>query len=218
MEFLDWGLIDYNKAWRKQEELFADSITRKTQSLPTKNYLIFCEHPNVYTLGKSGKTQNMLLDNIQLHAKNATFVHTNRGGDITYHGPGQVIGYPIIDLEHYKIGLKNYIYIIEESIIQLLNLYNITGERMQSATGVWLEAEKQSARKICAIGVRCSRFITMHGFALNVNTNLDYFNHINPCGFINKGVTSIEKEAGYKINIQELKQNLRIIIENNFDK
>lgn len=208
MEYIDWGLIEYNAAWRKQEELFYETINRKHEKLPTTNYLIFCEHPHVYTLGKSGKEQNLLLDLIQLQAKNAAFVHTNRGGDITYHGPGQLVGYPIFDLETYGLGLKQYIYNIEESIIQLLKDYNLVAERLDGATGVWLDAQTKHARKICAIGVRSSRFVTMHGFALNVNANLEYFNYINPCGFIDKGVTSIHKELGCIIDMEELKARL----------
>ena len=215
-QYLDWGLIDYNEAWQKQEELFSETISRKQHNLPTENRLIFCEHPHVYTLGKSGKEQNMLLDLIQLQAKNAAFVHTNRGGDITYHGPGQLVGYPIFDLDSFDLGLKQYIYNVEESIIQLLSDYNIAATRLEGATGVWLDAESPHARKICAIGVRSSRFVTMHGFALNVNTQLEYFNYINPCGFVDKGVSSMEKELGQKIDMNDLKSRLRTKIETAF--
>lgn len=218
LKYIDWGLIDYNEAWQKQEELFSETISHKQNNLPTENCLIFCEHPHVYTLGKSGKEQNMLLDLIQLQAKNATFVHTNRGGDITYHGPGQLVGYPIFDLDSFGLGLKQYIHDIEESIIQLLQDYNIVSSHLEGATGVWLDAETDRARKICAIGVRSSRFVTMHGFALNVNTQLEYFNYINPCGFVDKGVTSMEKELGYKVDLVELKIRLRNEIELNFMK
>ena len=217
MKHIDWGLIDYNEAWKKQEELFSETIVRKQNNLPSKNRLIFCEHPHVYTLGKSGKEQNMLLDLIQLQAKNAVFVHTNRGGDITYHGPGQLVGYPIFDLDNFGFGLKQYVYNVEESIIQLLKDYKITSTRLEGATGVWLDAETKHARKICAIGVRSSRFVTMHGFALNVNTQLEYFNYINPCGFVDKGVTSMEKELGHEIDIEELKSRLRNKIETIFE-
>jgi lipoyl(octanoyl) transferase len=218
MHFIDWGLIDYNEAWKKQEEFFLNSIERKQQELSTDNYLIFCEHPHVYTLGKSGDEHNMLLNQLQLQAKNAIFVHTNRGGDITYHGPGQVVGYPIFDLANFNIGLKQYIHLIEEAIIKTLLLYDINSARLAGATGVWLDVGLPVCRKICAIGVRSSRFVTMHGFALNVNTNLDYFNYINPCGFIDKGVTSIEKELSYKVDMEELKLNLRRLIEEQFLK
>ena len=214
--YIDWGLVEYNEAWKNQEILFNRSIQQKTQELSTDNYLVFCEHPHVYTLGKSGDEHNMLLNYIQLQAKDATFVKTNRGGDITYHGPGQVVGYPIFDLANFELGLKQYIYDIEEAIIKTLALYNITSTRLEGATGVWLDVGMPSCRKICAIGVRSSRFITMHGFALNVNTQLEYFNFINPCGFIDKGVTSMEKELGKKVDMDELKACLRAEIENLF--
>ena len=218
IEFQDWGLIEYTKAWAKQEELFSATIDWKKQNLPTRNNLIFCEHPHVYTLGKSGDEQNMLLDMIQLQAKNATFVHSNRGGDITYHGPGQVVGYPIFDLANFDLGLKQYIFKLEEAIIQTLLLYQIPSTRLEGSTGVWLETDTPACRKICAIGVRSSRFVTMHGFALNVNTRLEYFNYINPCGFIDKGVTSMEKELGSTINMEELKMRLRNCVVEQFSR
>ena len=209
IDYIDWELIEYKEAFEKQEKLFFDDIQRKQEGLPTDNYLIFCEHPHVYTLGKSGNEQNMLVDLIQLQAKNATFFRTNRGGDITYHGPGQVVGYPIFDLENFGIGLKQYIHLMEECIINLLKQYNVASSRLEGATGVWLDADNKKARKICAIGVRSSRFITMHGFALNINTQLEYFNYINPCGFVDKGVTSLEKELGEKVDMEELKIKLK---------
>lgn len=218
MNFEDWGLIEYNQAWEKQEKLFNETIQQKIKELPTQNYLIFCEHPHVYTLGKSGNENNMLLDYIQLQTKNATFVHTNRGGDITYHGPGQLVGYPIFDLESYNIGLKQYIYNIEEAIIKCLAEYNIKCERLEKATGVWMDVGKTDCRKICAIGVRSSRFVTMHGFALNVNTLLEYFNYINPCGFIDKGVTSMQKELGAPVNMASIKTKLKLHIEKQFQQ
>jgi lipoyl(octanoyl) transferase len=217
IQYIDWGLVEYNDAWKRQEELFNGSIDRKQQALSTENYLVFCEHPHVYTLGKSGDEHNMLLNYIQLQAKDATFVRSNRGGDITYHGPGQVVGYPIFDLANFGLGLKQYIYIIEEAIIKTLSIYNIESTRLDGATGVWLDVGLPTCRKICAIGVRSSRFVTMHGFALNVNTDLNYFNHINPCGFIDKGVTSMEKELGQKINFEELKQKLKQTIIHQFE-
>lgn len=216
IQYIDWGLVEYNDAWKKQEELFNGSIDRKLQGLSTENYLVFCEHPHVYTLGKSGDEHNMLLNYIQLQAEDATFVRSNRGGDITYHGPGQVVGYPIFDLANFELGLKQYIYNVEEAIINTLSLYNIVSTRLDGATGVWLDVGLPTCRKICAIGVRSSRFVTMHGFALNVNTDLNYFNHINPCGFIDKGVTSMEKELGGKVNFEELKQKLKHTIINQF--
>ena len=216
IENIDWGLVEYNQAWANQELLFSGTIEKKMQGQCTDNYLVFCEHPHVYTLGKSGDEHNMLLNFIQLQAKNANFVHTNRGGDITYHGPGQLVGYPIFDLANFGLGLKQYIYRIEEAIIQTLSLYNILSARLEGSTGVWLEAGTSACRKICAIGVRSSRFVTMHGFALNVNTQLEYFDYINPCGFIDKGVTSMEKELGARVEMEELKAHLRKTIEEQF--
>jgi len=216
IEYQDWGLVEYNEAWAKQDKIFSATITRKMEGLPTDNYLVFCEHPHVYTLGKSGDKQNMLLNQIQLQAKNAIFVHSNRGGDITYHGPGQVVGYPIFDLDNFEVGLKQYIFRIEEAIIQTLSFYNISATRLEGSTGVWIDVDTTACRKICAIGVRSSHFVTMHGFALNVNTQLEYFDYINPCGFIDKGVTSMEKELGYKVDMSELKTRLRKYIEQLF--
>jgi len=216
IQYIDWGTVEYNEAWKNQEELFNASIQRKLNGLPTDNYLVFCEHPHVYTLGKSGDEHNMLLNYIQLQAKNATFVHSNRGGDITYHGPGQVVGYPIFDLANFEIGLKQYIFRIEAAIINTLSTYNIVSQRLDGATGVWLDVGKPTCRKICAIGVRSSRFVTMHGFALNINTDLTYFGHINPCGFIDKGVTSLQKELVKLIDMDDLKIRLRKEIEQQF--
>ena len=216
IKYIDWGLVEYNEAWAKQEELFIHSIEEKLNNRTTDNYLVFCEHPHVYTLGKSGDEHNMLLNYIQLKAKDATFVKTNRGGDITYHGPGQVVGYPIFDMANFNLGLKQYIFKVEESIINTLSRYNLLTSRLDSATGVWLDVGKPTCRKICAIGVRSSRFVTMHGFALNVNTDLTYFNHINPCGFVDKGVTSMQKEVGAKVDMDELKNSLREEMEKMF--
>lgn len=212
MIYQDWGLIEYNEAWKKQEILFNESIELKKQNLKTTNTLVFCEHPHVYTLGKSGDEHNMLLNYIQLQAKDAAFVKTNRGGDITYHGPGQVVGYPIFDLANFGMGLKQYIFNIEEAIIKTLAMYGISTQRLEGATGVWLDVGLKTCRKISAIGVRSSHYVTMHGFALNVNTDLSYFGHINPCGFIDKGVTSMEKELNEKIDMVELKIKLRQMI------
>lgn len=216
IETIDWGLIEYNEAWEKQEELFNATIDLKVKNEPTSNSLIFCEHPHVYTLGKSGDEHNMLLNYIQLQAKDATFVKSNRGGDITYHGPGQVVGYPIFDLANFNLGLKQYIHKIEEAIINTLALYGIPTTRLEGATGVWLDVGLPTCRKICAIGVRSSRFVTMHGFALNVNTQLEYFSHINPCGFIDKGVTSMQKELGAEVDMEKLKATLKKSIEEQF--
>jgi lipoyl(octanoyl) transferase len=207
--YSDWGLTEYNEAWQRQEEIFNATIARKQSGEATDNVLVFCEHPHVYTLGKSGDEQNMLLNYIQLQAAHASFVHTNRGGDITYHGPGQVVGYPIFDLANFNMGLKAYIFNIEEAIINTLKLYGVESTRLDGATGVWLDIDTPRCRKICAIGVRSSRYVTMHGFALNINTDLTYFNHINPCGFVDKGVTSLQKELGHEVDMEELKERLR---------
>jgi lipoyl(octanoyl) transferase len=202
------GLKDYKETWDYQEELFNKVLEEKKSGVPDlTNHLIFCEHPHVYTLGKSGDEQNLLLNYIQLQAKHAAFYKINRGGDITYHGPGQLVGYPILSLENIKIGLKEYIHKLEEVIIRTIAHYGIEGERLDGATGVWLDVEKgKNTRKICAIGVRSSHWVTMHGFALNVNTDLNYFGHINPCGFTDKPVTSMEKELGKKLNFDEVSE------------
>lgn len=210
LKMINWGLIEYNKAWHKQEELFNNIIDKKQNNRKTENYIVFCEHPNVYTLGKSGDEHNLLINSIELQAKDTQFVHTNRGGDITYHGPGQIVCYPILDLENFDIGLRKYIYNIEEAVINTIKKYGINGERLEKATGVWLDVGKPNVRKICAIGVKSSKFVTMHGLALNVNTNLDYFNYINPCGFLDKGVTSIQKEIGKMLKIEEVEQELSL--------
>lgn len=203
MTFQDWGEIPYNDAWQRQEQMMQQQVTRKMNGQPTENTLVFCQHPHVYTLGKSGKAGNMLYDDGTI-----PFVKTNRGGDITYHGPGQITGYPIFDIETFNLGLKNYIYNVEECIIRTIAFYGIIGERLEGATGVWIEAHTPRARKICAIGVRASHFVTMHGFALNVNTDLSYFQRINPCGFVDKGVTSIAREVGHEVDYEVVKQLL----------
>lgn len=214
VQYLDWGRSEYKHAWEKQEELLAQTVAIKiangkevgVEQHDTPNYLIFVEHPHVYTLGKSGDEHNLLLNYIQLQAKDAAFFKTNRGGDITYHGPGQLVGYPIIDLENFGLGLRQYIYNIEEVIIQVVAHYGIVASRDPKATGVWLDVGKPTARKICAIGVKSSRFVTMHGFALNVNTNLEYFKYINPCGFSDRGVTSLAKELGAGQDFEQVKE------------
>ncbi|MBP8040879.1 MAG: lipoyl(octanoyl) transferase LipB [Bacteroidales bacterium] len=211
--YKDLGLIDYKEAWDYQETLFNEIIDYKTGKIVPENgqqhnYLLFCEHPHVYTLGKSGSEKNLLINYIQLQAKNAVFYKTNRGGDITYHGPGQIVGYPILDLEKFNFGVKTYIFALEESIIQTLEHYGIKAERLAGATGVWLGTDTPQVRKICAIGVRTSRYVSMHGFAFNVNTDLSYFNHINPCGFTDKAVTSLSKELGTAMNIEDVKKTL----------
>lgn len=183
----------------------------------TSNYLLFVEHPPVYTLGKSGEKHNLLLNSTQLADKQVSFYQTDRGGDITYHGPGQLVGYPILDLENFGIGLRQYIYKVEETVIHVLSLYGLEGARDPEATGVWLDVGRPTARKICAIGVKSSRYVTMHGFALNVNTDLNYFRYINPCGFIDKGVTSMEKELGGTLSFDQVKKELLSAFATVFD-
>ncbi len=214
--YKDLGIIAYKNAWDYQRELFDDICRLKLQpgyetgeDLTTPNFLLFCEHPHVYTLGKSGSEQNLLVDFIQLQAKNAEFFHIDRGGDITYHGPGQIVGYPILNLEYFVTGVRDYIYRLEESIILFLDHFGLMATRLEGATGVWLDVDTPLVRKICAIGVRTSRWVSMHGFALNVNTNLEYFNYINPCGFTDKSVTSMEKELGRQLDYEYAKAILK---------
>lgn len=223
--FQDLGLIDYKEAWDYQEKLFSEiiDIKIKNRSLPhqkqqkTPNYLLFCEHPHVFTLGKSGSENNLLVSLLELNKVNATYYKINRGGDITYHGPGQIVGYPIIDLENFNLDIRSYIFNLEEAIIKTLMEYNITSERLTGATGVWIESTTpHKARKICAMGVKASRYVTMHGFAFNVNTELSYFKMINPCGFTDKAVTSLEKELGEKTDIEEVKNILKKKLEEVF--
>lgn len=220
IHYRDLGLIDYQEAWDYQEERFDALVEykRNPEGRPRpKQYLLFCEHPHIYTLGKSGDEHNLLIRQDLLNKINATYYKTNRGGDITYHGPGQVVGYPIVDLEYFGIGLKQYITLLEDSIIELLDSYQIKATQMNGATGVWLDADHPvKARKICAIGVRSGRYVTMHGFALNVNTNLDYFTYINPCGFETRGVTSVEKELGVTQDFEGIKNELREILVRRF--
>ncbi len=205
----DLGVIEYKQAWDYQQDVLNKIVDVKTQNKPTDSYLLFCEHPHVYTLGRGGAENNLLLNSQQLKEKGVSFYKTNRGGDITYHGPGQIVGYPIIDLEAFSLDIRQYIYNLEEVIIQTLKTFQINSERLEGARGVWLDVnDKQRVRKICAIGVRSSRWVTMHGFALNVNTDLFFFNHINPCGFTDKAVTSMQKELGEKLNLSEVKQEI----------
>jgi len=196
---IDLGLMDYKKAWDYQSGLQQRLIGAKTNNGTDQagNYLLFVEHPHVYTLGKSGKENNLLIQDNLLKSIGAAFYKTDRGGDITYHGPGQIVGYPIFDLNSFAIGVKDYIHKLEQVIIDTLAEFGIAASPMEGATGVWLEPDNpRHARKICAIGVRVSRSVTMHGFALNVNTDLSYFSYINPCGYVDKGVTSLAKELG----------------------
>ena len=205
----DLGLRDYKECWdyqeKRMEEVISDKLSKKSPT--SKNYFLLVEHPHVYTLGKSGDIHNLLVQGEFLKKINATFYKIDRGGDITYHGPGQLVGYPIIDLEYYKIGIKEYIKKMENAIINTLSHYGIKSGLKEGATGVWLDAGiPAKARKICAIGVRASRYVTMHGFALNVNTDIRYFNYINPCGFTTYGVTSLEQELGHPVDMLEVKK------------
>jgi len=223
VEVQDWGLIDYKNAWDKQEVLFADTIAIKTAirnrepqvtdgeqtNDTTPNYLIFCEHPHVYTLGKSGKPENLLLDETGLEQKHASFYPINRGGDITYHGPGQLVCYPILDLDNFFTDIHLYLRTLEEAVILTLADYGLTAGRYPGYTGVWFDADNEHARKICAMGVRCSRWVTMHGLALNVNSHLDYFKNIVPCGIDDKAVTSLQKELGSLVDLKAVQQLLQ---------
>ncbi len=215
VSFQDWGLLDYQLAWDKQDAVFSAIVNSKTQNrinnteIPTENYLIFVEHPHVYTLGKSGKPDHLLLNEDELEEKEASYYKINRGGDITYHGPGQLVGYPILDLNNFFTDIHLYLRTLEEAVILTLSDYGIQAGRYPGFTGVWLDADNVKARKICALGVRCSRWVTMHGFALNVNPDLTYFKNIIPCGIDDKQVTSMEQELGRKIEMDEVKQILR---------
>lgn len=223
--FQDLGLIDYKEAWDYQEELFDNTIQRKFSNrklaepdrLITKNYLLFCEHPHVYTLGKSGKEEHLLINAEKLEKANAKYYKINRGGDITYHGPGQMVGYPILDLDHFFSDIHKYLRYLEEVFIKVLSDYNLIGDRSPGETGVWLDPGKPNARKILALGVRASRWVTMHGWAFNVNTDLDYFTNIVPCGIADKGVTSLQKELGRNIDLEEIKQKTKYYFEEVFD-
>lgn len=214
--FNDLGLIDYKKCWDFQEQLFKELIDRKVRNRdlvvkePVKHYLLFCEHPHVYTLGKSGSESHLLINEQQLAEKKATFYKINRGGDITYHGPGQIVGYPILDLDHFFTDIHKYLRYLEEAIILTLAEYGIEAGRVEGLTGVWIDGhEPEKARKICAMGVRASRWVTMHGFAFNVNANLEYFGNIVPCGIDDKAVTSMEKELGRAIDMSEVKEKIK---------
>lgn len=227
--FQDWGIVDYQEAWEKQEKLFNEVVQIKTSirnlltseitpDSKTPNYLVFCEHPNVYTLGKSGKPAHLLLSNMELSEKKATFYPINRGGDITFHGPGQLVAYPILDLDNFFTDIHLYLRKLEEAVILVLNDFGLKGERYSGFTGVWLDAQNPvKARKICALGVRCSRWITMHGLALNVNTQLDYFDYIIPCGITDKAVTSMQAELGSTLDMNLVKESLQTHIFNLFE-
>lgn len=220
VDFIDLGLKDYKETWDYQTELFDKSIAIKIANRKesdtakhqiTKNHLIFCEHPHVYTLGKSGSEENLLISEAILKQQNAQYYKINRGGDITYHGPGQLVGYPIFDLESYfYTDIHKYMRMLEEAIILTLAEYGLKGGRVEGMTGVWLDGDSVNARKICAMGVKCSRWVTMHGFALNVNPDMNYFNNIVPCGIEDKKVTSLAKELNIQLDMTEVKNKLKV--------
>lgn len=219
--FRDLGQMNYQAAWDLQESLLKENVRRKSapeSPLSTEHYLLFVEHPPVYTLGKSGNKENVLLSDEELQANHIEFFHTNRGGDITFHGPDQIVGYPILDLERYYTDIGKYLRNIEEVIILTMAEFGIKGDRSAGETGVWIEPDIPGReRKICAIGVRCSRWVTMHGFAFNVNTDLSYFNHIIPCGIVNKQVTSLQRELGRELDMQEVKEKVKRNFERVFE-
>jgi lipoyl(octanoyl) transferase len=223
-EFRDLGLLDYKKAWDYQTDLFNQTLLVKSENRlnseaqkQTANFVLFCEHPHVYTLGKSGDENNLLIKKEDLGTINATYHHINRGGDITYHGPGQIVGYPILDLENFFTDIHRYMRLLEESVIQTLLTFGIRAGRIPGLTGVWINPENETlARKICALGVKTSRWVTMHGFAFNVNSDLKYFGYIVPCGIQNKGVTSMEHELGKKQDLQEVKMILKEKVREQF--
>ena len=209
--YKDIGIIDYQKCWDYQERLLQEIQKEKAdrkQAVPT-NYFLLVEHPHVYTLGKSGNRNNLLIQDVFLKEIEASYIRINRGGDITYHGPGQLVGYPIVDLEYYRMGVREYIERMERAIIKVMAAYGIQSGLKEGAVGIWIDANNVKARKIAAIGVRVSRYVTMHGFALNVNTDMRYFSYINPCGITAYGVTSLEKELGRKVDMNEVKQLVR---------
>lgn len=218
--------MDYKACWEYQEKLFNETVQQKISNrdlppekqIPTKNYLLFVEHPHVYTLGKSGDEKNLLLNEKQLSEKNSTYYKINRGGDITYHGPGQLVAYPILDLDNFFTDIHKYLRLLEETIIITLKDYGVESGRSKGETGVWLDEEnKLKARKICAMGVRCSRWVTMHGWGFNVNADLDYFNNIIPCGINDKAVTSLHKELGREVDMTEIKEKLKKNFANLFE-
>ncbi len=214
VKFEDLRLIDYKQCWEYQEKLFTKIVNRKRENKrenlnnATPNYFLFCEHPHVYTLGKSGNKNNLLVNEEFLKSRGATFYKINRGGDITYHGPGQIVGYPILDLDNFFTDIHKYLRLLEEAIILTLKEYGLEGDRSEGETGVWFDVGTPKARKICAFGVKTSRWVTMHGFAFNVNSDLSYFENIIPCGITDKQVTSLKKELGKEIDLEEVKKKV----------
>ena len=215
VSFKDLGLIDYKECWDFQEELFAEILAVKSsnrkenKTVKTNNHLIFCEHPHVYTLGKNGDEKNLLVNEDYLKSRGATFHKINRGGDITYHGPGQLVGYPILDLDNFFTDIHKYLRFLEEAVILTLKEYGLESERSPGETGVWFDVGTPKARKICALGVKSSRWVTMHGFAFNVNSDLSYFGNIIPCGITDKSVTSLQKELGREVDMNEVRNKLK---------
>ncbi|MFN5984772.1 MAG: lipoyl(octanoyl) transferase LipB [Fluviicola sp.] len=215
VRFEDLGIKDYQEVWNYQEKLFAETIALKierrngTSTEETKNHLLFCEHPHVFTLGKSGSLDNLLLNETGLEENEAQFYQINRGGDITYHGPGQLVAYPIFDLDYFFTDIHKYMRFLEEAVIRTLAKYGLKGVRSDGFTGVWLDVNSPNARKICAMGVKSSRWVTMHGIGFNINSNLSYFSHIVPCGIDDKAVTSLQKELNREIDMDELKVILK---------
>lgn len=226
IQFEDLGTIAYARAWARQKELFEAVIHRKTanrrlppeQQVDTVDHLLFCEHPHVYTLGRNGKPAHLRMNEQALRAAGVEFFPIDRGGDITYHGPGQIVGYPILDLDHYFTDIHRFLRTLEEAVIGTLEAYKIKAGRIDGLTGVWLDPEDPAkARKICAFGIKASRWVTMHGFAFNVNTDLSYFDHIVPCGIADKGVTCMAKELGGLLDMEEVKQRLKLELADLFD-
>ncbi|NBR36268.1 MAG: lipoyl(octanoyl) transferase LipB [Chitinophagales bacterium] len=218
VQFQDLGKMEYRQAWDLQEKLLKQTLANKAVGQPTSHHLLLVEHPPVYTLGKSGKMEHVLIDQQEMQKRQIGFYHSNRGGDITYHGPGQIVGYPIFDLECFYTDIGRYLRELEEVIILTLADYGLVGQRSKGETGVWLDPESPlQARKICAMGVRCSRWVTMHGFALNVHPDLSYFDNIVPCGIANKSVTSMQRETALAIDMEQVKQKLLHHFEAVFD-
>ena len=221
--FQDLGLMDYQEAWDYQEKIFGNTIAQKIENrnleepIETENYLLFCEHPHVFTLGKSGKEEHLLLNSEELQKKEATYYKINRGGDITYHGPGQLVAYPIFDLDHFFSDIHKYLRFLEEAVIQTLAEFGIDSGRVDGLTGVWIGGEGENPRKICAMGVKSSRWVTMHGIGFNVNSNLDYFGYIIPCGIEDKAVTSMKNELGKEVDMNEVKTILKNKLAQIFD-
>jgi lipoyl(octanoyl) transferase len=222
VQFRDLGLIDYQEAWDFQEKLFGATVNRKIEAKnnpdtpPTEHHLLFCEHPHVYTLGKSGSIDHLLVNEDQLAEQDAKFYKINRGGDITYHGPGQLVAYPIFDLDHFFTDIHKYMRYLEEAVIRTLAIYGIEGHRSEGMTGVWLDVGQPNERKICAMGVKSSRWVTMHGIGFNVNSNLSYFSNIVACGIEDKSVTSMQAELGRAVDMDEVKGHLKRILSELF--